>query len=234
MRARRDRVADVVGLVVVVEGDGRARRGRRRRPGTGCRSPAYEPKSMCRPRSRPIVVDHRRRVRRRPARPSMRTFQTLLAGKTGQAGAPGALGRWRTDRGRRSSRWACAPAGASGDRPQAPARRRRSRTRAAAASDPPGDRPRRGRGRVREGLAADAGPIRAPASTPRSATVAGRERGERRRRDVGMSRSVPVIAVRWRGVHRSGVGQTLVRFRDAPLRSGRRATVWRTARNHDE
>src|SRR5262245_57520693 len=46
---------------------------------------------MCRPRSspiEPIIVAESAAT----ARPSMRTFQTLLAGKTGQAGAPGRLG----------------------------------------------------------------------------------------------------------------------------------------------
>src|SRR5687767_8897941 len=46
---------------------------------------------MCRPRSSPIVVIS---VAESEAtgRPSMGTFQTLVAGKTGQSGAPGSVG----------------------------------------------------------------------------------------------------------------------------------------------
>ena len=68
---------------------------------------------MCRPRSRPIVLI---RVAESAAtgRPSIRTFQTLVAGKTGQFGAPGRVGAppggrrrrgHRGGRGRRRGGW---------------------------------------------------------------------------------------------------------------------------------
>ena len=53
--------------------------------------PAYEPKSMCRPRSSPIVVISVAEFEA-TARPSIRVFQTFVPGKTGQPGAPGSVG----------------------------------------------------------------------------------------------------------------------------------------------
>src|SRR5688500_17078500 len=53
--------------------------------------PTYEPKSMCRPRSRPmapIIVEEFAAT----DPPSTRVFQTLPMGKIGQAGAPGRVG----------------------------------------------------------------------------------------------------------------------------------------------
>ncbi len=53
--------------------------------------PAYDPKSMCSPRSSPIaeiIVAEFEAT----GRPSIRTFQTLFAGKMPHAGAPGTVG----------------------------------------------------------------------------------------------------------------------------------------------
>src|SRR5262245_7908552 len=56
--------------------------------------PAYEPKSMWRPVSSPMdpIIEAEFAA---TVRPSMRTFQTLLAGKIGHRGAPGTTGERR-------------------------------------------------------------------------------------------------------------------------------------------
>src|SRR5512140_2236811 len=53
--------------------------------------PAYDPKSMWRPRVRPMD-EMRAAESGATGRPSIRVFQTFVASKTGQSGAPGSVG----------------------------------------------------------------------------------------------------------------------------------------------